>query len=158
MIYDLTNPLHRKQFVNRCNNMLRKHAKSVELKDESKRSLNQNAYLHVLIRILAVETGVTEKYAKDVYFKQFANGDIFVKEEKDKISGVSIQYLRSSSDLSVDEMSRAINKFRHWAEDNGFYLPEAEMSDDGTVSFKTVKDAEAFRQGEIESARLEQYL
>ena len=158
MKYDLTNKLHRKQFVKRCNDMLKKNCGCVELIDQSKRSLNQNAYLHVLIRILALETGVTETYAKQVYFKQLANPDLFIAEKTDEVSGVKVSYLRSTSELTAQEMSKAINSFRHWSEDNGYYLPEANLEDDGSMSFASDNDAEAFHQAEIETSRMEQYL
>lgn len=158
MKYDLTNKLHRKQFVKRCNDMLKKSCNCVELKDESKRSLNQNAYVHVLIRTMALETGVTEAYAKQIYFKQLANLNIFLAESADKISGQKIQYLRSTSELTVEEMSRAIFNFRKWAEENGYYLPDATTDETGTVTFTSETDAEAFHQAEIETARMENYL
>lgn len=158
MKYDLTNKLHRKQFVKRCNEMLKRSCNCVELVDESKRSLKQNGYVHILIRMLAIETGVTEAYAKEIYFKQYANINIFLKEVEDKVSGQKIQYLRSTKDLTVEEMSRAIFNFRRWAEEQGFYLPDADIDDKGNVTFKNETDEQAFHQGEIEAARLENYL
>ena len=41
------------------------------------KTLEQNGYLHVLCRIMAMETHVSERYAKYVYFKQLANPEIF---------------------------------------------------------------------------------
>ena len=158
MIYDLTNPLHRKQFVARANKMLERHCTNVVLIDESKRSLNQNSYLHVLLRIMALETGVKEKYAKDVYFKQFANMDIFLREAVDPVTGNVIQSLKSTSELTLEEMSRAINNFRHWAEDNGYYLPEASLDESEKVVFKTKADEEAFKKAELETARASQFI
>ena len=158
MIYDLTNPLHRKQFVKRANKLLEKQCSNAVLVDESKRSLNQNSYLHVLCRILAIETGVTEKYAKDVYFKLMANPDMFIKEETDKLTGTMVQYIRSTSDLSTEEMNRAINTFRHWSEEQGYYLPEASPDKDGNMQFVSEEDKKAFHQGELEASRLENYI
>jgi len=158
MNYDLTNPLHRKQFVKRANRLLEKKCKNASLVDESRRSLNQNSYLHVLCRILAIETGVTEKYSKEVYFKIMSNPDIFIREDVDKLTGMRVQYIRSSADLTTDEMTRAINAFRRWAEDQGYYLPEANPDDVGNMVFASENDKEAFRQGEIESSRLDNYI
>lgn len=158
MNYDLTNPLHRKQFVRRANKMLKDKCHNAVLSNESKRSLNQNSYLHVLCRILAIETGVTEKYAKEVYFKIMSNPDIFIKEDEDKLTGMRIQYIRSTADLTSDEMSRAINSFRRWSEQQGYYLPEANPDEAGNMVFVSDNDEKAFRQGEIESSRLENYL
>ena len=158
MIYDLTNPLHRKQFAKRANDMLRKSCTNAVLVDESKRSINQNSYLHVLCRILAIETGVTEDYAKQVYFKQLANPVLFIVEEEDRITGVKVQRLRSTTELTKEEMTRAINTFRHWSEENGYYLPEASEDDEGNMNFASDDDKEAFHQAELESARLENYI
>lgn len=158
MNYDLTNPLHRKQFVKRANRLLEKKCKNASLVDESRRSLNQNSYLHVLCRILAIETGVTEKYSKEVYFKIMSNPDIFIREDIDKITGMKVQYIRSTSDLTSDEMSRAINSFRRWSEEQGYYLPEANPDEVGNMVFASENDKEAFRQGEIEASRLDNYI
>ena len=156
--YDLSNPLHRKQFVARANKMLEKCCGRVRLSDESNRTLNQNRYLHVLIRIMAMETGVKEHYAKQVYFKTFANPQWFLIEQVDPVTGEIIQTIRSSSELTVGEMSNAIDNFRHWAEDNGYYLPEANEDSDGNLTFSTPQDKKAFEQAEIETDRISKYI
>ena len=158
MIYDLTNPLHRKQFVKRANNMLKRHCTNAVLTDESKRTYNQNSYLHVLIRLMALNTGVKESYAKEIYFKQLANPHLFIKEYDDPVTGNKITALRSSSELTVEEMSIAINNFRHWAEDNGFYLPDATFDEDERAVFASAADEQAFKQAEIETARASIYI
>jgi len=158
MKYDLSDKQDRKRFVARCNALLKKQRTNIELLDESNRTLNQNSYLHVICRILAIETGVTEKYVKDIYFKQLANPDIFITTSTDPISGTEIQYLRSTASLTTEEMNKAINTFRHWSEDNGYYLPEANPSDDGTYIFATEQDAAAFHKAEIEASKFEQYI
>lgn len=158
MIYDLSNFLHRKQFVSRANKMLQKKVGFVTLTDNSQRTLSQNKYLHVLIRMLAIETGVTESYSKDIYFKTYANNDLFLRQETDPLSGEVVRRLRSTTELTVEEMNKAIQSFRKWASDNGFYLPDAEPNDDGKMEFASDKDEQAFRQGELETARLDNYL
>lgn len=158
MIYDLTNPLHRKQFARRANLMLKRHCTNAVLIDESKRTYNQNAYLHVLIRLMALNTGVKESYAKAVYFKQLANPDLFLVENNDPVTGNKVISFRSTSELSIEEMSRAINNFRHWAEDNGYYLPEATLDDTEKLVFKSEDDEKAFKQAEMETARASMYL
>lgn len=158
MIYDLTNPLHRKQFVKRANKMLERRCTNAVLIDESKRTYNQNSYVHVLIRLMALNTGVKESYAKNVYFKQLSNPDLFVVEIEDPITGSKVHSLRSSSELTIEEMSRAINNFRHWAEDNGYYLPEATFDEEERAIFKTPQDEQAFKQAELETTRAGIYL
>ena len=157
MTYDLSNPLHRKQFVKRANKMLERHCTNAILVDESRRTYNQNSYLHVLIRTMALLTGVKESYAKNVYFKQLANPDLFVYENDDPIAGKLVS-LRSSSELTVEEMSRAISNFRHWAEDNGYYLPDATVDENDKIVFKTDADEKAFKQAQIETDRASMYL
>lgn len=158
MIYDLTIPLHRKQFVKRANRMLERQSRNAELGDHSKRTLKQNSYYHVLCRILAIEVGVTERYAEDVYFKQMANPGLFIVEEIDKLTGLKMPRLRSTTELTIEEMSRAINTFRHWSEEQGYYLPEANADKDGNMEFATEDDEKAFHQAELETSRLENYI
>lgn len=153
MKYDLSTPLHRKQFIAKCNKLLADKATLVSLNDESQRTIKQNKYLHVLCRILALCTGETEYYAKQVYFKLYANPEIFVRESVDKITGEVQQHVRSSSELTKEEMTRAINNLRRWSEDHGYYLPDADVDDEGIISFKTSRDEEAFHQADLETQR-----
>ena len=158
MIYNLNDPLHRQQFKLRVQNLYKK-GKVVELVDKSVRTVNQNSYLHVLIRILAVETGVTESYAKDEYFKRQANPDTFVEKIIDPISKEEKESLKESSKLSVDELSKCIDRFRMWSEEQGIYLPEAHLKGSGDeMEFKDDDDRLAFEQAIVETGRLEKYL
>ena len=158
MNYDLRNKDDRKKFLRYANSLMKNQRRNVKLIDESGRTLNQNSYLHVLCRIMAMETGVTERYAKDVYFKGMANPDIFISEREDPITTTKMAYLKSTTELTVQEMSRAINNFRHWSEDNGYYLPEADIDDSGNVTFSSQDDKEKFEKAQIETSKLDQYL
>ena len=155
MNYDLRTREERHRFVKRANELLRLKRTNVVLTDESNRTVNQNRYLHVLCRIMATETGVSEWYAKNVYFKQLANPDIFLTTTKDQVSGQMISLLRSSCDLTIPEMRKALTNFRNWAMDNGYYLPEAEIEDDGKVTFTSEEVEEAFHQAEIKTSKQE---
>lgn len=158
MNYDLTNKEERKCFICRANSLLKNQKTNVSLTDESNRTLNQNSYIHILCRILATQTGVTEAYAKQVYFKELAGGNIFKTITKDTITGKMVQYYKSTRDLTIPEMRKAITQFRNWAQENGYYLPEAKIADDGTLSFASDKDKEAFHQATIQTSKLENYL
>ena len=158
MNYDLTSKEDRKRFVQRANKLLESQRKNVSLVDESNRTLNQNSYIHILCRIMAAGTGVTEAYAKQVYFKELANPEIFVTMTKDPITGKMIKFTRSTCDLSIPEMRKAIQNFRDWAADNGYNLPDAQIADDGSMSFSTPADKSAFHQATIETSKLESYL
>ena len=158
MNYDLTNKEDRKKFVRRANALLKSSRDNVCLLDETGRTLNQNSYIHVLCRILASDIGTTEDYAKQVYFKELANKDIFVRVTKDPLTGEMIRTLRSTCDLTIQEMSKAIDGFILWAAEQGYSLPAATINADGTMSFNSTADKQAFHQAQIETSRHEQYL
>ena len=155
MNYDLTTKENRKRFIARCNALLRNQRTNVCLIDESNRTLNQNKYIHVLCRILAQDIGVSEQYAKQVYFKELANPDIFVTCTKDPLTGEMIKITRSTCDLNINEMRRAIDSFIRWAAENGYVLPEATLNDDGTMTFTSDQNDTAFHQAEIETSKEE---
>lgn len=158
MNYDLTIKEERAKFVKRANALLKNSRSNVCLIDESNRTPNQNKYIHVLCRILAQDTGTTEGYAKQVYFKELANPDIFVRVTKDTLTNQMIKTVRSSCELTIQEMSKAIDNFRIWAAEQGYALPEATLNDDGTVTFASEQDKAAFHQAEIQTSKAEQYL
>lgn len=143
MIYNLSTPLDRERFAARANQQLQKGS-VVELTEKTLRSRNQNSYLHLIIGAIAMEVGVTLDYAKREYFKRLVNKDLFIRKQQDRFSG-EIEVIRSSADLTNEEMSMAIERFKVWASQNGFYLPSPE-------------DAERLRDIEIEMGRMRQYL
>ena len=155
MNYDLRDKDSRKRFVRYANLLLRNQRTNVALCDESHRTLNQNAYIHVLCRILAQDVGVTEAYAKQVYFKDLANPGLFSTATKDELTGQMVTRTRSTCELTVPEMRKAITNFRNWAAEHGYYLPEANMNDDGSLVFASDKDKEAFHQAEIKTSQSE---
>lgn len=122
MQYNLADELDRRRFALRCENLLAKGV-AVELTEKSFRSLSQNAYLHLLIGVVAMETGNTIEDTKREYFKELVNTDTFVEVRQDKM-GNTIRHLRSSASLTKEEMSRCIDRFKKWGADNGIYLPE----------------------------------
>lgn len=158
MNYDLNTKEERLSFIKRVNSLLKNRRSNVALVDESNRTLNQNAYIHILCRIMASQTGVTEEYAKQVYFKDLANPGLFSLVSKDSLTGKMIKYNRSTKDLSVPEMRKAIYNFRAWASENGFYLPDAHIEDDGSMTFASDQDRSAYHQAVIQTSKMEQYL
>lgn len=121
MQYDLSSDIQRKAFLARCSNLLDKGA-VVEVTEKTFRTKNQNSYLHLLIGVVAMETGNTLAYCKEWYFKRLCNRDLFITTKQDKYSG-NIELVRSSADLTTEEMSIAIDRFKRWGLDNGFYMP-----------------------------------
>lgn len=143
MQYNLNNPLDRERFKVRCNTLYQKEV-VVELTEKTFRTPNQNRYLHLIIGVIAMETGVGLEYAKREYFKRLCNKDLFCVVKMDRFSG-EVETLRSSADLTKEEMSMAIDRFKRWASEQGFYLPAP-------------GDEELLRQIEIEMGRNRQYL
>jgi hypothetical protein len=143
MTYDLSNDLHRKQFLARSENLLDKGA-VVELREMTGRSVGQNRYLHLILGVVAMDTGNTLAFTKEVYYKKLVNPDIFCVMKEDRIMG-KVPVLRSSRDLTVEEMTESITRFKNWAAENGIYIPEPE-------------DAERLKDIEMEMGRMKSYL
>ena len=143
MLYNLSNPLDRERFAARANALLQKGS-VVELTERTLRSRNQNSYLHLIIGAVAMDVGVTLEYAKREYFKKLVNRDLFIRKAQDRFSG-EIEVIRSSADLTIEEMSIAIDRFKRWGAENGFYLPSPE-------------DKDMLKYIEIEMGRMRQYL
>lgn len=122
MLYDLKNPLDRERFKRRCNTLFKKQG-IVELSEKTIRSNQQNRYAHLLMGYLAMETGNTLEYVKEVFYKRTANKDIFVRIKDDELLGQT-EYLRSSASLSQEEFSTSIDRLRDWSSQvAGIYLP-----------------------------------
>lgn len=123
MLYDLSNPLQRQNFIARCNSLQSKSC-IVELREKRPvRSVSQNAYLHVCLSYFAALTGHRMEYVKQNYFKILVNPDIFIYTVDDKFRG-TVRTLRSSSDINSDDMTAAIERFRNWAStEAGIYIP-----------------------------------
>lgn len=122
MLYDLKNPLDRERFKRRCNALFKKQG-IVELSEKTIRSNQQNRYAHLLMGYLAIETGNTLEYVKEVFYKRAANKDIFLRIKDDELLGQT-EYLRSSANLSQEEFSMSIDRLRDWSSQvAGIYLP-----------------------------------
>lgn len=143
MQYDLSKLLQLESFRTRSDMLIGRGA-VVDLTEKVFRSPNQNRYMHLIVGVVAMETGTTLEEAKAAYFKRICNPGIFCVRRTDRL-GNDIDVLRSSSDLTKEEMSTAIDRFKMWAVDNGIYLPGP--GDDALL-----------REIEIEMGRMKQYL
>lgn len=143
MQYVLSSELDKQRFITRADSLIKKGA-IVELTEKAQRTKLQNNYLHLIIGVVAMETGNTIEYTKQEYFKRLVNAPIFAQEKEDRFLG-KVTVLRSSADLSKEEMRTAIDRFHRWAAENGIYIPEP-------------ADVERLREIEIEMGRLRAYL
>lgn len=143
MVYDLSSDFQRKSFLARIDNLIEKGA-VVELTEKAFRSPNQNRYLHLLIGVVAIKTGNTLEDAKKWYFKETCNPDLFHVQHRDKM-GNCIDHIRSTAELTKEEMSTAIDRFKRWGAENGIYMPNPD-------------DASLLKAIEIEMGRMKSYL
>lgn len=143
MVYDLSSDFQRKSFLARMDKLMEKGA-VVELTEKAFRSPNQNRYLHLLIGVVAIETGNTLEDAKKWYFKETCNPDLFHVQHRDKM-GNCIDHIRSTAELTKEEMSTAIDRFKRWGAENGIYMPNPD-------------DASLLKAIEIEMGRMKSYL
>lgn len=125
MLYNCSQPLDKENFLARAN-LLASRGDVVELSTKRQRTYRQNAYLHVLLEYFGCQYGETAEFVKREYFKILVNPHIFIREKQDRFRG-NIRILRSTADLSTEEMSICIDRFRNWAsQEAGIYLPTAE--------------------------------
>jgi hypothetical protein len=97
---------------------LRKHKGSVRIdKINKKRTIRQNAFLHVLIQLFAIETGYTLDEAKTL-LKRKSECMVYTKQGE--------RFLKRTRDLDTKELSEFIEWIRNFAGANGFYLPNAD--------------------------------
>lgn len=125
MIYNLSSPLDKANFVLRAKK-LAESGVIVDLTEKKpRRSLPQNKYLHVILAYFGAQTGNTLEWVKQQYYKKLVNPDLFIREKEDKYLG-RIKVLRSSADLDTSEFSLSIERFRNWAaQEAGIYIPSA---------------------------------
>lgn len=101
-------------------NQLKEKKSLAEIKKVSpKRSLNQNSYLHLLLQAFGSHFGYTLAESKTLY-KREVNADLYVYERNGH------KFLRSSADLSKEEMMKSIDRFREYSAEAGYPLPTAD--------------------------------
>lgn len=127
MLYDLDNPLQAENFKRRCNQLYKKRCIVDLTEKKPRRSESQNAYLHAALGYFGLQLGYRLGQVKEWYFKETCNPDLFIREEADKVTGEMRRVLRSSAELTTEEMTTAIERFRNWAaEMAGVYIPSPE--------------------------------
>lgn len=129
MTYDLSNEYEIKRILLRLNALIKKGV-LVELKEQRPlRTLNQNSYLHLLLQVFAMEYGCSLDVAKVDYYKRLCNQDLYEVEKVNK-QGEVVKDLRSSADLTTEEMAQSIDRFKRFAAEGGIYLPDADRLHD----------------------------
>lgn len=120
--------------VSQARNFLERYISKGEVveirKKDCERTPSQNRYLHYILSFFADETGYSLDEVKVTFFKRTCNCDIFVRSHTNK-RGKDVEYLRSTSELTKEEMSLAISRFRNWSSmpPVGIYIPSPEDKD-----------------------------
>ena len=117
MIYDLSISSEAKKANARFNKLLDDENKISLTKRLKKRTLKQNAYLHSLIQLYAIEYGDTLHFCKQDLKLRCP----FMNFKKDGFT-----YIISSSGLDTKNLSEWIEWIRNYAGRNGIYLPNAD--------------------------------
>lgn len=121
MKYLLSDPIQLQKAKERFHN-LQEDGERIELKKISPtRSLNQNNYLHLLLTAFGMNFGYSLNESKLIYKE--LNRDIYFYEKKKRI------FVKSSRDLTKEEMAKSIDKFMQQSARAGYTLPPADNPD-----------------------------
>jgi hypothetical protein len=116
MKYATDNPSEAREAWDYLAKLTGQHA-VVEIKKVSPgRTIPQNSYLHLILAAFGVETGYTLDESKTLY-KREVNPDLYVYQKNEK------RFLKSSADLTKEEMQKSIDRFLSYASSNGVELP-----------------------------------
>jgi hypothetical protein len=120
--YNTAIPAEKKEAMSYFMRLINKK-KLVEVKAISPgRTLRQNSYLHLLLSYLAAKTGYTPEEMKTLY-KRVVNPDLYIYRK------MEMPFLKSSADLTKEEMMITIDRLHAYARDLGYPLPQAEDAD-----------------------------
>lgn len=104
---------------------LTRQGKRVDIKAvKPRRSLPQNAFLHLLLGYFGANLGYSLEEAKWLYKRLPGNKELY-EYEKD-VGGKPMTFIRSSADLTKDEMTKSIETLRDWSGRMGYPLPSAD--------------------------------
>lgn len=123
MLYDLNNPLQRENFKLRCNALFKKGG-IVDLTEKKRRTNKQNRYLHLILSYFGINFGYSTDEVKIGIFKLMCNRDLFFLDDT-----LGFPRLKSTKDLSVHEMTDAIERFRKFSAEQGLYIPSPDEED-----------------------------
>lgn len=117
MKYDLSIDQDRSEFLNYSSVLTAERCKVELTKTRAKRTIKQNAYLHIVFNLWAINYGDTLKEAKTDLKREY--GMYYTKNNK--------RYLKSTADLNTKELTTFIEWIRNRAsKEGGFYIPTSE--------------------------------
>lgn len=116
-VYNLKNQFGIQQAKEYLERLIKAEAKIKIEKVSGKRSLSQNAYLHVLFTLYGLEVGLTIDESKDFVKRSCP---FMTYSKKDTI------FVKKTSRLDTKEMTDFIDWFRNWSSKQEIYLPGAD--------------------------------
>ena len=124
MIYDPKNPIDAQRARKRFESLM-KLGKVFTINELTSKSVSQNNYLHLLIGFVAIELGENADYIKEHLYKRNANRDLFVFQKHDRHLDVDVECVKSTADITKEELSASIDRFRNYMSSVfDIYLPE----------------------------------
>lgn len=113
-------------------NQVARLGKRVEiLRKAEHRTLPQNAYLHLILGYFGTQTGYTLAESKLLYKR--LNSDLYVYEKN------KTKFMRSSADISKENMAKTIDRFMQYSDEQGVPLPLAANQDFLDLATNTVE-------------------
>ncbi len=117
MNYDLSNKIDENKAITRLESLI-KRGKIISLKEiRKRRTINQNAYLHVIISLFSIEFGYTLDEGK-THLKRNCQ---FMRYEKN-----GEYFLKRTREMNTKELTDFIDWTRNYSSMNGCYLPTSE--------------------------------
>ena len=118
-------------------NQVARLGKRVEIVRKAEhRTLPQNAYLHLILGYFGTQTGYTLEEAKVLYKR--LNSDIYLYEKN------GAKFMKSSADISKEDMAKTIDTFIGYSEDKGIPLPRADNQDFLDLATNTVEAQKSY--------------
>ena len=123
--YDLEKQLRRQLFIKRVKFFLDNN-KFVDMTDLTKRSVNFNSYMHLCLAAYAMYAGYSLNHVKQKIFKVIINPDTFVVQSANTETGEMYEEVRSTKELSTEELLLCMFNLKVHCDKVGFRLPERE--------------------------------
>lgn len=124
-MFNASKPIDQQRAIEKLKFLI-KHEKVFELTEKRvTKTYPQLKYLHLILAYFALEFGEKTEYIKIEFFKKIANRDLFEFEFVNRKTAEVRTELRSCAELTKDQMTLAIDRFRDYAsKEAGIYLPQ----------------------------------
>lgn len=125
MIYNPSNPIDIERALVRIHHFIGLNQIFEITRKQTPKTYSQIKYVHLILGWFAWEYGETLEYVKLEYFKKLVNPEVFKYEFINRKTGEIREEYKSLANISKDQMTYAINKFRDYSsKEAGIYLPQ----------------------------------